>query len=196
MKTLTVGWVSVALLVAAGCGTSPPPGTQATPSAQPTPQLAAAPAITPLAPVTPVNVEPLIALLPNPSGGWLRGKPKGHPLTAGVAYSAAEALYEKGEATIHLEIIDTGFNPLLLAPIAFMLDAGFSERSADNYKKAAKLGGSPGFEAWDNDARVADVTAVVASRFIVTAKGRNVDNANTARALVQAVDQAKLAALK
>lgn len=195
MKTITVGWVAVALVVAAGCGTSTPPGTQQTPPTEPTPQ-AAAPAITPIAPVTPVDVEPLIALLPSPSGGWLRGKPKGRPLTAGVAYSAAEAVYEKGEATIHLEIIDTGFNQVLLAPLAFMLDAGFSERSADNYKKAAKLGGSPGFETWDNDGRVAEVTVVVAGRFIVTARGRNVDNANAARALVQAVDHAKLAVLK
>jgi hypothetical protein len=146
--------------------------------------------------VTPVDFERLIALLPDAPSGWTRGKPKGNQGGEGRAISTAEAIYELGESSIHVELIDTSFNPVYLAPLDFTLVPGYSERSASGYTKAAPVAGSPGFERWDGDAKSAEVTMVVANRIVVSAKGRNVDDTNTTRALVTAVDQKKLKEIK
>ena len=135
-------------------------------------------------------------MLPDAPSGWTRGKTKGNQMSMGISMSHAEVDYEKGDASIHLEITDTSFNQLMLAPISMMLAAGYSERSSDGYKKSMTLGGSPGFETWEYDSKVGEVTVVVGNRIIVTAKGHNVDNADVVKALVQAVDQAKLKDLK
>ena len=144
---------------------------------------------------TAVDFEELIALLPEVDG-WTRGKPRGEQVTMGVAISNAKASYTKDESSVDLEITDSSFNQLILAPFSMYLAAGFSERSTEGYKKGTTIGGHPGFESWQNDSRRAEVTAVVANRFVVQATGRNVDNAEAVKAFVQAVDFSKLAALK
>jgi hypothetical protein len=204
MRRLIVGVVIVLAAAGAGCGRSAPAG--ATPAvATPTPQTSAAPAAQPAtqaptpspAPTaTPVDFETLIAALPDAPTGWTRSKPKGELIIIGVAQSVAEADYDKGESTIHLEITDTAFNPLELTPLSFSLVPTYSERTPGGYKKASPIGGSPGFETWDNDSNTAEVTVVVANRIIVAAKGRGVENVNPVRALVSTVDQGKLKAVK
>jgi len=81
------------------------------------------------------------------------------------------------------------------APRAMMM-VGHNERSNDGYKKAATIDSYPGFETWENEPKEAQVTALVANRFIVTARGRNVDSVDIVRSFVQSVDLAKLATLK
>jgi hypothetical protein len=201
-----MGVVSVALLASAGCGGSKPateaqPSPQATPSASPqTPAQVAqqmAKGLQQLGQIQakPVDFEQLILMMPEPAG-WTRNKPRGDQITVGVSISKAEAEYTKGDSTIRLEITDTSFSQLLMAPLSMMLMTGYSERSSDGYKKYAALGGSPGFETWDNEPKNGEVTVVVANRFIVNAKGNNVPNIEAVRSLVQAIDLGKLAALK
>jgi hypothetical protein len=202
--------LGTALLTAAvcvGCGGAAPstegPKTPA-PQASPTPQNAAQAAqqmaeglkqVAQNQNVTPVDFEKLIALMPEPSG-WTRSKPDGKQISMGVSMSQAEAEYTKGDSSINLEIVDSSLNQMILAPMSMMLMSTYSERTSTGYKKAAALGGSPGFESWDSESKEAEVTVVVANRFIVTAKGRNVDNVDAVRPLVQAIDLGKLAALK
>jgi hypothetical protein len=201
MRSLVVGIVSA--LAVAGCGGSKPAGTTqavATPNPQVSPAPAAqpnkAPTPSPVPTATPVDFEILLAAIPDAPAGWTRSKPKGELIITGVAQSLAEADYDKGEATIHLEIADTAFDPLQLAPLSFSLAPTYSERTAGGYKRASPLGGSPGFEMWEADSNTAEVTIVVGGRIVVAAKGRGVENVNPVRTLVAAVDQGKLKAVK
>jgi hypothetical protein len=176
---------------------SPTPTPTPTPSVTPNPTSVAAPAgqqgDKPVVPSVPF--EQLVALLPE-SPGWTRSTPKGEQQNAGITMSRAHAEYEKGESSMELEIIDSSFNQLVLTPLAMYLATGFNERSTDGFKKAAPVSGYPGFESWENDARRAEVTVVVASRFIVHGTGRNVQDSAPVKALVQSVDLGKLASLK
>lgn len=142
-----------------------------------------------------VDFEQLVALLPE-MNGWTRGKPKGEQVSMGVTMSHAKAEYQKGEASIDLDITDSSFNQLVLSPFTMFLAAGYSERTSDGYRKSAALGGHPGFEEWNNESKTGKVTVVVGNRFIVAADGRGLDNVDPVKALVQAVNLGALSGLK
>ena len=142
-----------------------------------------------------VDFEKLVALLPDVNG-WTRGKPKGEQVSMGITMSHAKTEYQKGDASIDLEITDSSFNQLVLSPFTMFLAAGYSERNSEGYSKSAPMGGHPGFEKWNNENKDGEVTVVVANRFIVNAKGRGTENIDPVKALVQAVNLGALAALK
>jgi hypothetical protein len=209
MRHPALKWIAALALTTAACGGAAPtpaatavqpPAPQTSPAqpqaAQPGPQGSPQTNQNPAALTTPVDFEQLIALLPEAPSGWTRGKPRGGQVGMGAAISTAEATYENGDSLIHLEMIDSSFNPVYLAPLQFSLAAGYSERSPNGYTKATPIGASPGFEKWDNETKSAEVTMVVANRIIVSAKGRNVDNVDGTRKLVMAVDQSKVRALR
>lgn len=142
-----------------------------------------------------VDFEKLTALMPE-IGGWTRGEVHGEQTSMPMQTSNAEATFEKGESRIRLEITDTAMSQMLLAPITIFMGTGFSERSDDGFKRAVKVGGQPGFEEWQKKARHGEVTALVNSRFVVNAKGDDVDSIDVVRKAVESVDFAKLASLK
>jgi hypothetical protein len=143
----------------------------------------------------PVDFEQLKGAIPEVSG-WTRSNPRGEQVNMPVAISRAEARYTKDNSRIELEIVDTALSQLLIAPMSMFLASGYSERSDDGFKRSAKIGGQPGFEEWNAGDKRGEVTAVVASRFIVKGTGHDVDNLETVRGLVEAVDLGKLATLK
>lgn len=143
----------------------------------------------------PVDFEELKALLPDISG-WTKSDVHGEQVSMGISQSNAKAKYTKGDSTIELEITDSTMNQLLLAPMAMFLAAGYEEKSDDGYKKATQIAGYPGFEEWEKGSKHAQSTAVVANRFIVTANAHEVENADVARKSIEAVNLAKLAAIK
>lgn len=143
----------------------------------------------------PVDFEQLKSALPE-VGGWTRTNPRGEQVNMPVAISRAEARYTKDKSRVELEIVDTALSQLLLAPVSMFLGSGYSERSDDGFKRAATISGQPGFEEWNNDNKRGEVTAVVGKRFIVKGTGHQVDNLETVRGVVEAVDLGKLAALK
>ena len=136
-----------------------------------------------------------MALLPD-SSGWTRTTPIGKQIALGVPMAVAQADYDREDSSIKLEITDSALNPLALLPLTTMMTTGFHERTVDGYKKAVVLGGSPGFESWEDELKEAQITVIVSDRFIVTGRGRNVESADVVRSLVQAVDLSKLAGLK
>ena len=194
----------LSLVVVAGCGSGPkdaPPAATVTPAPTAVAQAVSATAAKTAAPVTQmqsakaVAFEELLALLPEPAG-WTRSKPRGEQISMGMDMSRALCDYEKGESSIDLEITDSSFNQVFLGPLTTFLAAGYSERTNDGYRKASPVSGHPAFETWNSDSRRAEVVVVVANRFVVQATGRDVDNAEPVRALAQAVDFSRLAALK
>jgi X-X-X-Leu-X-X-Gly heptad repeat protein len=142
-----------------------------------------------------VDYEQLKNLLPDVDG-WTRSDAKGEQLSMPVSYSRGEARYQKDESRISLEITDSAMNQLLLAPFSMFLSSGYSERSDDGFKRAAKVGGMPGLEEWNANSKHAEVTAVVGNRFIVAAKGDDVPSLDPVRKVVESVNFSKLAALK
>jgi hypothetical protein len=128
--------------------------------------------------------------------GWTRDMPTGQQIKTTISYARANADYSKGESLIRLELTDSGFNNLLMAPLSMMLVPSYWERSTDGYHKYAAISGQPGFESWQDEAKDGEVTVVVAHRFIVNARGTSVPNIEAVRAVVQQIDLAKLAALK
>jgi X-X-X-Leu-X-X-Gly heptad repeat protein len=143
----------------------------------------------------PVDFEQLKNALPEVSG-WTRTTPRGEQTNMPVAISRAEARYTKDNSRVELEIVDTALSQLLLAPVSMFLGSGYSERSDDGFKRSAKVGGQPGFEEWNSDDKRGEVTAVVANRFIVKGTGHQVENLDTVRSVVEAVDLGKLGSLK
>ncbi|MCC7008093.1 MAG: hypothetical protein IT184_04705 [Acidobacteria bacterium] len=142
-----------------------------------------------------VDYEVLKGLLPDLSG-WERSGAKGQQVSMGISLSSAEAHYAKGDASMKLEIIDTNFSQMVLAPFMMFARAGYEEKSDDGYKKGMTLGGYPGFESWEKGNRDAEVHLLVGDRFMVNVEANGVDNAEPARALAQAVNLSKLAGLK
>lgn len=192
---------ALSLVVAVGCGSgakdaapaaTPTPTVTATPQATPVPKPAAAAS---LPTAKPVAFEDLLALLPELEG-WTRGKPRGEQIAGGQDMSRANADYAKGDTSIDLEITDSSFNQLFLAPLTTYLATGYSERTTDGYRKASPVNGHPAFETWNSDSRRAEVIVVVGNRFVVQATGHNLDNADPVRALAAAVDFSRLASLK
>ena len=202
---LAVALTALSLVPGAGCGSG---SKDTTPAVTPTPTpavaaldaAAAAKAATaqnpPPAPsAKSVAFEELVALLPEVAG-WTRSKPRGEQIAMGGEMSRAQAEYDKGDSSIDLDITDSAFNQVLLAPLTTYLAKGYSERSTDGYRKAAPVNGHPALETWNNESRRAEITVVVANRFVVQATGHNVDSADPVRALAQAVDFSRLASLK
>ena len=189
------------------CGGSKSESDQATQSATPTaaatptdPAQAAAAAIKQMqdaakGTAAAVPFESLVALLPEFSG-WTKGKPRGESYNMGITMSRAQVSYTKDDHELDLEIVDSSYNQMALAPISMDLAANYSQRSTHGYQKGITRGGHPGWEEWENEPKSGKIGLVVAKRFIVTADGRDLDSIEIVRALVQAIDLNKLASLK
>jgi len=143
-----------------------------------------------------VDSDELKALLPD-IAGYERRNTKGEQMSMGVAsFSHVETHYDKDDTTITLEIQDTGLSQVLLAPLSVFTAPGFAEKSDDGYSRSTTIGGSPGFEKWQKEGKHAEVTAIVANRFVVSGKGNEVEGPDVVRKIVEAVNFAKLASLK
>jgi hypothetical protein len=147
------------------------------------------------APVAPVAPDALGALLPEVAG-WARGSSRQELVPAPAAYSRAEVHYTRGDATIELVLADSGFQPLVLAPISVILASGSAEATRDTLRRSITIGGSPGSEVWSPSTRRGEVVLIVGQRFTVTATGLQVPDLEAVRAAVRAVDLARLGRLR
>jgi hypothetical protein len=145
-------------------------------------------------PVDPVAPERLGALLPEVAG-WLRGPLRSETVSVPAHYSRAEAHYSRGDGSIELTLADSGFQPLILAPISVFL-SGANEQSGGTTRRAVSINKSPGSESWTPADRNGEVVVLVSQRFVVTATGRRVADLEPLRTLVRAVDFGRLAGLK
>ena len=143
-----------------------------------------------------VDYEQLKALLPDVDG-WTRSDAKGEQLSMPVSYSRAEARYQKDDSRIELEITDTALSQLLLAPMSMFLASGYSERSDDGFKRAAKVGGQPGLEEWNVELQARrSHGASSATGSSCHAKGTMSTSLDPVRQVVESVNFSKLAALQ
>src|SRR5262249_18327116 len=91
-----------------------------------------------LKPVDPVSFRDMMALFPE-LDGWTKAKPTGERMSSPVSFSTAEVRYSKGDSSIQLKMIDSGFNQLLLTPYAMFLTAGYEKETSDGYEKSTKV---------------------------------------------------------
>jgi hypothetical protein len=145
--------------------------------------------------VEPVSFRELMAILPE-LDGWEKQKPTGERMTSPVSFSQAEGRYTKGDASIAVKIIDSGFNQLLLAPAAMFLAAGYERESSEGHEKSAKVNGQPGWEKWNSENQDGEVNALVGKRFLVPLEGNAIEDVAVLHAAANKLDLAKLAALK
>jgi hypothetical protein len=142
-------------------------------------------------PTEPVSFKELQVAFPD-FDGWEKGKPTGEKMSSPVSYSQATVRYRKGDAEITAKLVDSGFNPLLIAPLSMFLSAGYEKETEDGYEKATKVAGFPGFERWNSESKTGEVSAVVGKRFILTVEGDNLDDT---KLLHQFAERANLRAL-
>lgn len=146
-------------------------------------------------PVEPVSFRELQALFPEYEG-WTKAKPTGERMTSPFAYSQAEGRYTKGDSTIELKMVDSGFNQLLLAPYALFLQSGYEKETSDGYEKAIQVAGQPGWEKWNSESKDGELNAVAAKRFLVQIEGRDIADTKVLHDFASKIDMNKLAALK
>ena len=142
----------------------------------------------------PVSFKDLQGFLPD-LAGWEKEKPQGESMTAPVKFSQAETAYTKGDARIEVKIVDTAMSRMLTMPYQMFLMTGYQKETDSGYEKAAKVGGNPGWEKWDGEAKRAEVGVIVGERFMVTAEGTETD-VKTVQDVIGKMDLGKLAGLK
>jgi hypothetical protein len=144
---------------------------------------------------TPVATTALEALLPDVPG-WRKDPPVSETISTPMPYALTRARYTKDGAVVDLEIKDSALSQVLLGPVTMFMSSGYSETSEHGHKKAVSINGSPAFEDVDRAAGQAELTVIVAGRFVVTGRGRNVPDAGPVRTVVEAVSFPRLGRLK
>jgi len=142
----------------------------------------------------PVSFKQLQGFFPD-IAGWEKEKPTGESMTTPVKFSQAETAYTKGDARIEVKIVDTAMSKLLTMPYQMFLMTGYQKETDSGYERAAKVGGNPGWEKWDSEAKRAELGVIVGQRFLVTAEGIDTD-VKTVQDVIGKMDLGKLAGLK
>ncbi len=146
-------------------------------------------------PVDPVNFHELQTVFV-PLDGWEMGKATGEKMSMPVSYSQAKVTYRKGDASIEVSVMDSGFNQLLVAPFTMFLTAGYEKETESGYEKSVKVGGNPGWEKWDTNGKDGQLAAFINKRFLVQFEGRQIDDTKVLYQLAQASNLTKLESLK
>ena len=146
----------------------------------------------------PVNFRDLKALLPDALPGFKRTSATGEKAGAmGMVVSHADADYS-GEGGAHLDVKITDIGNVT-GPLGLGL-AGWAMVEVDRetetgYEKSTVLGGNKAFEKYDTRSKHGEVNVLVANRFIVEVKGRDV-KMDDIKNVVAKLDLAKLGSLK
>jgi hypothetical protein len=146
-------------------------------------------------PVDPVSFREFIALFPD-LDGWEKEKPTGERMSSPVAFSTAEVRYKKGDASIQIKMMDSGFNQLLLTPYAMFLTSGYEKETTDGYEKSTKVNNQPGWEKWNGSSKNGELNALVGKRFLMTIEGNDIADTKVLHEVAGKIDMNKLAALK
>jgi hypothetical protein len=143
----------------------------------------------------PVAFEQLAGVI-GEVNGWTRNEPTGEQMNMPVAFSRAEARYQKDQSRVSVEIQDTALSQLLLAPLSMFMVQGFEERSSNGYRRYAEFRGQPAFEEWNKNSNRGELTVIVNKRFVLKGTGTRVDNIDEVKQVLGGVDMTRLASLK
>ena len=127
-------------------------------------------------PVDPVDFRSLKELLPADAAGLARTEATGEKNGAmGFSISQAQGKYEKDDARIEVEIMDTGgVGGMAMMGMAAWAMADVDKETKSGYEKTTRINGMKAYEKYDNDSKDGEVNVIVGDRFVVNVKGRNV----------------------
>lgn len=133
--------------------------------------------------VEPLHFRELYEALPD-GAGWERAKPTGQSMNMPYKMSTAEAKFTKADANVKVTVVDGGWHPMMLAPYAMFLKAGFERETESGYEKSTTIAGNPGWEKWDESRHRGEMNMVVADRFLMTFNGDGLADMDALKALV------------
>jgi hypothetical protein len=147
--------------------------------------------------VDPADFRELKALLPDDVDGMKRGEAQGEKTgMGGLNLATAQARYSGGaDASLQLKITDMGGAGLAMTGLAAWAMVEMDKETEDGHEKTGKIDGRPFHEKYSDKHRSGEFDLVVAQRFLVEAKGHNVD-LNTLKSAVSAVNLSKLESMK
>lgn len=146
-------------------------------------------------PVEPISFRRLQEFFPELSD-WEMSRPTGEKMNSPVRYSKTSVTYRRGNQQIEATILDSGFNKLLFAPFSLFLASGYEKETENGFQRSVQVAGFPGWESWDDRAGEGEVNALVADRFLVELKGRNLRDSKVLHELASRSRYEKLAELK
>jgi Yip1-like protein/zinc ribbon protein len=147
--------------------------------------------------VEPVDFRELKALLPESIAGMKRSQATGEKSgMGGLTIATAEARYgEQGGRSVEIKVTDMGGAGLGMMGLAAWAMVEMDKETENGHEKTGKLDGRPFHEQYNDKTRSGEFSLVVAQRFLVEAKGGNVD-LDTLKGGVTAVNLARLEAMK
>ncbi len=147
-------------------------------------------------PAEPVDQNLLKAMLPETVGGLKRTEQESEKGGVGnLKISHASATYgDQQGRSVNLTITDAGGAPMF-AGLAAWASVEEDKQTSDGYEKIGKVDGRPAHETYRKQAKDGEYSVVVASRFVVEARGQQVDM-DTIKQAVAAVGLDKLDAMK
>lgn len=148
-------------------------------------------------PVDPVDFRKLKEMLPSSAGGMERTEATGEKNGAmGFSLSQVEGKYEKDEANMEVNIVDTGgVGGMAMMGMAAWAMAEVDKETATGYEKTTTIDGHKAYEKYDNEGKDGELNVLVGNRFIVTVKGRNV-SMDQMKDTLDDIDLSKLAKME
>ena len=143
-----------------------------------------------------VDMAKLKALLPETLAGLKRSRFEGEKTAmGGFKMSKAEAQYrDDSNRNITLELTDIGGNKMFGAMFAWAMIESDKETDT-SYEKMGKVDGRPTHEKFQKDGSSGEYGVLVAGRFMIEARGNNVDMA-TLKAAANSIGFSNLEAMK
>ena len=143
---------------------------------------------------SPTDPDLLKAFLPAAIGGFTRTEVSASTGgVAGIEGSGAEGRYTRGDAQMTVEVLDLGAAGALAGMAGAFNMKSFKE-TATGYEKVGKVDGRLTMEEYDRTSRHGEYSVLVADRFMVQAKGDDV-NMDDLKGAVNAVGIARLEGL-
>jgi hypothetical protein len=141
----------------------------------------------------PVHYKELLPFVELKLGTWeAKGKPHGSSIKSGqMQMSEVKASFRNGNQTLEIVIVDGG--PARFALMG--LSQGFEMESTEKYVKTLEIQGFKGMETYRFKQKQGELNINVADRFLVSLKGKGVDNTEALKAAAQQMDLKKLATL-
>jgi nitrogen fixation protein FixH len=126
--------------------------------------------------VDPVDFRSLKALLPETTSGLKRTESTGEKTGAmGFTISMAKASYSEGDASMSVEIMDTGgIAGMASMAMAAWAMADIDKETENGYEKTTKIDGHKAFEKYDNQRKSGEINVLVGNRYIINVHGNGV----------------------
>lgn len=143
-----------------------------------------------------VNFRDLKEALPKRVAGMDRTSHSGEKTGMfGINVSQAQAEYQDGDKSLDISLIDFAGVSMFTMQMAAWSTIDIDKESDNGYERTTTIQGHKAFEKYDNNAKSGEVNLLIADRFILNIKGRNVSAADMKDA-VKDIDIKDIAKLK